>query len=116
MHTFRFLVLILVIFMFSTSTYAEEKGRLGFSVEVAVEGFFSPKLSKVVVKEVFENSPAAMAGIIAGQEILSIDGCEIPGCPAGKAKKLMKRNSGDILPILVKKMDGNQSLINIHVK
>lgn len=67
------------------------------------------------MKEIFENSPAEIVGIIAGQEILSIDGCEISGCPAGKAKKLIKRKSGDMFPIFIKKVGGNQSVINIYV-
>lgn len=109
-------ILALFIFTLSNSAYAEEKGKIGFSLNIVVSGFFSPELAEVTVKEVFADSPAEAAGVLAGQKILSIDGCDIPGCPASKAKKLMKRKSGDILPILVEESDGNQILINIRVK
>jgi C-terminal processing protease CtpA/Prc len=63
----------------------------------------------------FAGSPAELAGLESGEKILAIDGCEIPGCPASKAKKLMARNIGDILPLLVEKLDGSKHELVIKV-
>ena len=109
---------VFALFILTTSftASAEKKGHIGFTVDVSVDGYFSPTLSEVEVTEVVENSPAELAGIKAGQKILSIDGCKVPGCPAKKAKKLMARKSGDILPLLVNNADGKEVLVIIHVK
>jgi len=110
------IILILTISFFSFSLQAKEKGHIGFAIDVSVSGFFSPELKSVNIKNVTANSPADLAGIKKGQKILSIDGCEIPGCPADKAKKLMSRKSGEILPLLIEKLDGEKVLIKIHVE
>jgi len=109
-------VLILIISISSFSLHAKEKGRIGFSIDVSVSGFFSPELTSVNIKDVTKGSPADLAGIKKGQKILSIDGCGIPSCPADKAKKLMSRKSGEVLPLLIKKLNGQQVLIKIQVK
>ena len=111
-----FKVLILIISIFSFSSNAKEKGHIGFTVDVSVSGFFSPELKSVNVKEVIVGSPADLAGVKKGQKILSIDGCEVPGCPAKKAKKLMARKPGDTLPLLVEKLNGEQLVVKILVK
>jgi C-terminal processing protease CtpA/Prc len=108
----KFLLLLLL----SAPISAEEKGSIGFSAEVSVSGFFSPELTEVKVKEVFVDSPAQQAGLVAGEKILSIDGCQIPGCSASKAKKLMARQVGEILPLRIEKLDGTQVDIVIHVQ
>lgn len=110
---------IIYLALLVTSSFAasaEEKGHIGFAVNVLVEGLFSPKLSSVKVIDVIPDSPAELAGIVAGQEILSIDGCKIPGCPASKGKDLINRKPGEFLPLLIRKVDGEQVLVNIHVK
>ena len=92
-----------------------KKAVLVFQQKYLFSGFFSPELTEVKVKEVFADSPAELAGLVSGEKILAIDGCEIPGCPASKAKKLMARNVGDTLPLLVEKLDGSKHGIVIEV-
>jgi C-terminal processing protease CtpA/Prc len=115
MHYSYRVLFALVCLSSSIDLNAGEKGSIGFSAEVSVSGFFSPELTEVKVKEVFAGSPAELAGLEIGEKILAIDGCEIPGCPASKAKKLMARNIGDTLPLLVEKLDGSKHDIVIKV-
>lgn len=109
-------ILFVVLLVMSTAVFASEKGSIGFSAEVSVSGFFSPELSEVKVKEVFANSPAELAGVVVGDKILAIDGCNIPGCSATKGKKLMAKAPGEKLPLLVEKADGSQISIIIDVR
>ncbi len=102
---------------FSAASIAGEEVTIGFAVDVNVGGsFFAPRLEDASVKEVVAGSSAELAGLVVGQKILSIDGCDIPGCPAKKAQEIMQLESGDLLPILVEESNGTQSLITIHVK
>ena len=83
--------LLFFIVLISFSTFAEAQGKIGFSLDVSVSGLFSPELEAVVVKTVEADSAAQAAGVEAGDVVLSIDGCDIPGCSATKGQKLMKK-------------------------
>ena len=113
MKTSRILLLTTLLF---TAQSAYAKGTIGIGANVSVDGFFSPELVSFKVDSVEENSPAQKAGIIVGQQILAIDGCKIPGCPVKKAKKLMAREAGETIPLLVKNEDGSETLIEILVE
>ncbi len=89
------------------------KGSIGLAADVAVDGVFSPEIVTFTIKSVDADSPADKAGIMVGQQVLAIDGCKIPGCPARMAKKLMAKAPGEALPLRVKKADGSEALITI---
>jgi len=115
MHLIKFLVFLVLTVSFNA--LAEDEGKIGFTGKIGVDGFFSPEITSFIVEEVKSNSPAEKAGILAGQTILSIDGCKIPGCSANKAKKSLKnRKPGDILTLLIEKQNGTQVLIDIHIE
>ena len=111
------IVLVSLTLIYSVASIAEEKASIGLAVEATIAGsFFSPKLKEVTVKEVVAESPAELAGLVVGQNVLSINGCKIPGCSAKKAERLLELSPGDVLPVLVENSDGTQSQINVHVK
>jgi len=91
------------------------QGKLGFGAKVSVDGFFNPTVKAFKIVEVEPASPAAKAGLKVGLDVIEVDGCQIPGCPASKAKELMDKHSGEILPLLVKDADGTISLVKIEV-
>jgi C-terminal processing protease CtpA/Prc len=97
--------IILVSFFIPFIALAD--GKIGIAAGVSVDGFFNPEITEFKIDEVHSGSPAEKAGIKAGQLVIELDGCKIPGCPAGKAKKLMDKKTGDILPLLVKNPDGS---------
>jgi C-terminal processing protease CtpA/Prc len=106
---------LFIVLILSLPSSAAEKGRMGFSVNVVVEGnILSPKIKEIRITEVFSDSPAEKAGLEVGQKVLSIDGCEIPGCSARKAKKIMNKKRGEVLVVEIEKIDGTRELINIH--
>ena len=96
-------------FVVSTTAVAAEKGKIGLSLDIAVEGgFFNPTLSSVKVKELVAGGAAEKAGLLVGDQILKIADCVIPGCPADDAKELMKRNKGESVSFLIKQADGTE--------
>ncbi len=95
--------------MFSTAAMAAEKGKIGLSLDIAVEGgFFNPTLSSVKVKQLVAGGAAEKAGLVVGDQILKIADCAIPGCPADDAKDLMRKNKGESVTFLVKQADGTE--------
>lgn len=93
----------------STTGLAAEKGKIGMSLDIAVEGgFFSPTLASVKVKKLTAGGAAEKAGVLVGDQILKIDDCVIPGCPADDAKDLMKKNKGESVSFLIKQADGTE--------
>ncbi len=90
-----------------------DDGSIGMSIEVSVSGIFKPRLTQAIIAEIIESSAAQEAGLRQGDKILAIDGCEIPGCPASKAKKLMSRKAGERLPLLI--MDGDGKIIPVEL-
>jgi C-terminal processing protease CtpA/Prc len=106
-------LVVALITMISLNVFAGESLKLGMTGDVEAEGFFSPTLISYTVKKVKPNSRAENAGIVAGQKIISVENCKIPGCPVDKAKKLMRKETGDILNLLLENKDGSQIPVKI---
>lgn len=70
-------------------------GDFGVEVDVTTIGLFPPKLESVTVATVKEGSSADRAGVQVGDKIVSINGCNIPGCSAFKAKRMMNVEQGE---------------------
>jgi C-terminal processing protease CtpA/Prc len=85
---------------------AAEKGKIGLSLDIAADGFFSPTLVSVKVKTLVAGGAAEKAGLLVGDQILKIADCAIPGCPADDAKALMKKNKGESVSFFIKQADG----------
>ena len=93
----------------STTALAAEKGKIGLSLDIAVEGgFFNSKLATVKVKSLVAGGSVEKAGVLVGDQILKIADCAIPGCPAGDAKDLLKKNKGESVSFLIKQADGTE--------
>lgn len=96
-------------FVVSFTAFAADKGKIGLSLDIAVEGgFFNPTLSSVKVKELVPGGAAEKAGVLVGDQILKIADCVIPGCPADDAKSLMKKNKGESVSFFIKQADGTE--------
>ena len=80
----------------------------GIGAEVAVTD------GQVVVIATFENSPAAEAGILAGDIVLEIDGQKTTGMTSTEVVLLVRGSKGTIVELLVKhKNETETDLINI---
>ena len=107
----KYLVLLLVSLL-SLNAYAE-KGSFGFVVSVATKGIFSPKLKTVEITEVTEGSSAYEAGILAGDHIVAIGDCPVPGCPVSEARKSMGKAVGETLNLTIKTLAGDEREVTL---
>lgn len=98
--------ILALIAILSASCFATEHGEKGFTMDVSVSGFFSPVVNEAIIKSVIENSSAEKAGLIAGDHVIAIDGCAIPGCSASIAKKALRKQVGEIVVLTMEKPDG----------
>ena len=106
-------LVVMLISIISLNVLAREQLKIGMTGDVEAEGFFSPTLISYTVKQVKPNSRAEKAGIVVGQKIISVENCKIPGCPADKAKKLMQKEAGVILNLLLENEDGSRVPVKI---
>lgn len=100
------------LLMLSSSALAEA-GDKGFSLDVTVSGFFSPEVKQATIKTVDEGSSAEQQGIQVGDDIVAVDGCEIPGCSASEAKKSLQKEAGETVTLLMLKPNGEKYEANV---
>ncbi len=78
---------------------------ISVALKVSADGFFNPKVTKAVVKSVESGSQAQAAGLSVGDELVRVEGVQVPGAQAsdlkphmefevGKPKKLVLRRPG----------------------
>jgi C-terminal processing protease CtpA/Prc len=112
----RFSLSIAFLFLLvPTSLLAKEKLKIGVTWGYTASGFFSPEVVELIANKVIVNSPAAKAGLEVGHKVISIEGCEIPGCSASIAKDFLKMPIGSVLHLVVETSNGNTKEINIEV-
>lgn len=109
----RFLVACLVsiqVLILSTDA-AEAKGgsgTLGFSLHVSADGLFSPRVSKAMVKTVAAGSPAEAAGLAVGDELIQVEGLDVPGTSASVLKPHMEFVAGKPKKLRLKHSTGRE--------
>jgi len=86
--------ILLLISSITLSVEASDKKEIGFKLNVTVKGFFSPEVTSATVKSVTPGSLAESLGVKAGEKLIAIANCKIPGCPAGKAKGYISQDIG----------------------
>ncbi len=67
----------------SFSAYAAQ-GRLGFSVSVETDSFFSTTLKQVKITAVTAGAPAEQAGLLVGDDVESVNDVPIVGTSGSK--------------------------------
>ena len=87
------------------SLAAEAKGWFGFDAKAEVQGTPGPDpvLASLLVESVAPASPAAMAGLSAGDEIVEIQGTTINGTHAATLRSLMQKAAGESIKLVVKR-------------
>ncbi|MBE8717150.1 PDZ domain-containing protein [Cellvibrio polysaccharolyticus] len=97
--------IVFACLLLSSHSFAKS-GDFGVEVDVSTVGLLPPRLETVTVATVKPGSSAAKQGIQPGDKVVSIDGCEIPGCSAFKAKKKMNKKPGETATFEVINQDG----------
>jgi C-terminal processing protease CtpA/Prc len=104
----RIVAVLILLGLIIAPAFAEEaKGFFGLTVAIDGEGFFlNPTLKSVTVQKVAAHSPAANAGIAAGDQILEAEGRTIAGTKAKELEPIMTRKVGQALHLLLKRPKG----------
>ncbi|MEY2506011.1 MAG: hypothetical protein QOH01_340 [Verrucomicrobiota bacterium] len=103
----RLLLCVLLVGAWTQLACAGEKGWFGFGVAIKGEGFFlNPILASATVDVVQPKSPAAEKGIAVGDEVLQIEGTDVPGTRALKLRPLMQKEVGQTLHLKLKRANG----------
>lgn len=85
---------------------AGEPGGFGFNAAISVNGVFSPTLVAVKIAKVNPNSAADKAGMKIGDEIIEIDGHQVPGAKASDIQQLMVKEVGQTVAMKLKRENG----------
>jgi len=82
---------------------ASGEGWFGLELAVEADGFWrNPTVRTVKVTGVVPGSPAAKAGIVAGDAILQIQGTVVAGAESAVLRVAMRKNIGQTLRLQVK--------------
>jgi C-terminal processing protease CtpA/Prc len=110
----RFLLGLLLLAALTQQLSAGEKGWFGFGVAVELEGFIlNPTLKAVKLDTVEPKSPAAEKGLAVGDEVLQVEGTDVPGSKALKLKALMQKEIGQTLRMKLKRPNGESYSVTL---
>ena len=80
---------------------------IGFSLQVSTDGILSPKVVKAVVGKVLDDSQAKAAGLAAGDELIKVEGLDVPGNGAYTLKPHMEFVPGKPKRLMFRRADGS---------
>ncbi len=82
----------------------DEKGWFGMAVSVDAEGIsLNPTIRSIKVVSVVPKSPAATAGLVAGDSIVEAQGVTVAGAKADVLKAAMQKAVGEALHLKVRR-------------
>lgn len=102
----RALPMIAVGWTGSAARAEETRGTFGLAVKLDTDGVFSPTLRFVVVHSVQAGMPAALAGIVAGDSIIEMEGIKVAGAKAYAMADRMKRRPGEVVTLKLLRTNG----------
>ncbi len=82
--------------------------KLGMAISVEGDGLLNPVVTKITVTSVGKASLAEAAGIVAGDEIVQIEGQPVVGRRARELQPLMNLPPGETRTLRLKHADGRQ--------
>ena len=102
----RLLTALLLLLLAGVAS-AGEHGFFGFALKVETKGFFlAPTISALSIDQVIPGTPAARAGIRAGDRILAVEGQTVAGSKALELKAKASREVGQTLHLTLRHADG----------
>jgi C-terminal processing protease CtpA/Prc len=100
----RLILLVAAALLFSPlASHAAEKGWFGFTLAIDADGILNPKLRSIKIEKIFPASPAAKAGLAAGDTIVEIEGIVVDGAKADTLKAAMQKSIGETLRLKIKR-------------
>lgn len=91
----------------------EPKGTFGFAAAVDVDGVFSPSLKSASVASVQAGLPAALAGVVAGDEIVEVEGEKVAGAKASAMADRMRKRPGEKVTLKLRRAAGDVVVVTL---
>jgi C-terminal processing protease CtpA/Prc len=97
----------------AVSTYGSSQAQstpkpIGMTISATFESFLKAKVAKLLVTAVAANSQAEAAGLVVGDEIIKVDGIDIPGKWFFELMPLQDFTPGKAKLLTLKRADGTQ--------
>jgi len=98
MRSFLARLSLCLLFVVATQAHAGERGYFGFAPEVSTGGFvFNPTVERIVIARVIVGSPAARAGMLAGDEVLKVEDTPVRGAKSLALRGMIQKDVGQTL-------------------
>lgn len=106
--------LVAFFVVFSSAAWGGERGYFGFSLTLDVEGaFWNPTLRSVKIDKVTPRSSAALAGIIAGDELVEVAGRAVVGAKGRDIQAHIDKDIGQTLQMKLKHPGGETFVVTL---
>ena len=117
MHT-RFSAAVFALLLSLTSAvWAGERGYFGFGFKIDGEGvFWNPTLRSATIEKVAPNSPAALAGMQSGDEVIEVAGKAVVGAKGKDMQALIEKDIGESVKMKLKHAGGDVVEITMVAK
>ena len=92
----------LAVLLLCSATQAADKGWFGIVIQAEASDAKPPVVKSITVQKVLAGSPAAHAGIAAGDSLVEIQGVVVAGGSADALLAALKRSVGETLRLKVR--------------
>ncbi len=114
MHIRNKASLLALSLMLSCAAWAGERGYFGFGMAVDSEGmFWNPTLRSITIKEVAPQSPAALAGILAGDTVLELAGKPVAGAKGKEMQAYIEKDIGESVQVKLRHPNGDTAVVTM---
>jgi predicted metalloprotease with PDZ domain len=98
MRTIAFRLVAFLLLSLPVAAFGGERGFFGFAPNVTTGGFvLNPTVQGIVIARVVPGSPAARAGILAGDEVLKVEDTVVRGAKALALHGMIEKDVGQTL-------------------
>ena len=106
---------LLALFLsLSSAVWAGERGFFGFALSIDGDGkFWNPTLRSVKIDSVSPTSPAGLAGLASGDEILEVAGKPVSGAKGKELKADVEKDIGQSLQLKLRRANGELATVTL---
>ncbi len=111
----RFSVALFALLLSLTSAvWAGERGYFGFGITIDGEGVpWNPTLRSVKIEKVSPKSPAALAGVVTGDEVLEVAGKVVAGAKGNDIKAQIEKDIGESVQMKLRHANGEVAVVTM---
>ena len=106
--------LFVLLLSVSSAVWSGERGYFGFGITVDGEGMmWNPTLRSVKIESVAPKSPAALAGMVTGDELVEVGGKVVAGAKGNDLKAQIGKDIGESLHLKLRRGNGELASVTL---